>query len=598
MMSLFILTVLLIHFGFLHCQNTCPTGVTCSNVGSDVSCSISQSSSYSLRDVEACFSGNYKNGLVITKNAPGQVVFIIDSNIGATSLQLSFVNLSPQGKFVIRARVNNVGIRAISFAKNGFHIDESYFFDYFPHVQDITTFKAYLTFGFSPTFSYLKGLSALEITVSDPNEELTILTADMLQNTNIERLRWSGSLKSIEPSALNSLRNLTKLDLTANFLTTLPDGIFNNTEKIENIILDRNMIDSLSIDIFDNLNRVTSISIDYNPNFPYESLQSLGTLKKVSLNYNSYTSLDSFPFQQLHELSEVSLLGNPFNCDCDLRWVQFLSLSGVTVADGICFSPVPVYNSSIIDDRLYASCQSNDSSETYPCFDKSIVCPRSDLFCHNNGDNYLCNCAIGLALDHTNECIDVNECTSGNLFKCRELCVNTLGSYKCDCNDGYRLKSDGISCEDVNECAVDNGGCVGGCKNVAGGFSCICETGLMIVNGTDCGIDIGWLSFIVWGFVASLLSLCLIISLVATCICLCRYKRSKSRKDPSSMFTAERSLPATPSTYTRMETVRPEVPRNRPQLPPSRPSTSGDGSLARRPIVHEELTYEAFDVDN
>ena len=219
MMSLYIFILLLTHLGFSCC---CPAGVNCT-VSNDVFCEISQSSSYSLRDIEACFSGNYQNALVIAKNSSGQVVINIDSKIGSKTFLLSFINLSPQGKFIIRASMSNADVRTIYFTKNGFHIDEADFFDRFHLVVGITTYKAYLTFDFRPSFSKLTFLEVLEITVSDPKEELTVLTADMLQDTSIQRFRWSGSLKSIEPTALHSLRNLTKLDLTANFLTTLPD---------------------------------------------------------------------------------------------------------------------------------------------------------------------------------------------------------------------------------------------------------------------------------------------------------------------------------------------------------------------------------------
>ena len=41
--------------------------------------------------------------------------------------------------------------------------------------------------------------------------------------------------------------------------------------------------------------------------------------------------------------------------------------------------------------------------------------------------------------------LDNNECLSGN-GGCQEVCVNTNGSYYCDCQTGYRLKSDNISC--------------------------------------------------------------------------------------------------------------------------------------------------------
>ena len=30
--------------------------------------------------------------------------------------------------------------------------------------------------------------------------------------------------------------------------------------------------------------------------------------------------------------------------------------------------------------------------------------------------------------------------------QCAHVCLNTAGSYTCSCNNGYRLNSDGISC--------------------------------------------------------------------------------------------------------------------------------------------------------
>ena len=30
---------------------------------------------------------------------------------------------------------------------------------------------------------------------------------------------------------------------------------------------------------------------------------------------------------------------------------------------------------------------------------------------------------------------------------CNHTCVNTQGSYECQCNNGYRLLSDGFMCE-------------------------------------------------------------------------------------------------------------------------------------------------------
>ena len=40
---------------------------------------------------------------------------------------------------------------------------------------------------------------------------------------------------------------------------------------------------------------------------------------------------------------------------------------------------------------------------------------------------------------------DVNECAL-NAAGCDHICVNTGGSYQCDCEDGFELQSDGKTC--------------------------------------------------------------------------------------------------------------------------------------------------------
>ena len=44
--------------------------------------------------------------------------------------------------------------------------------------------------------------------------------------------------------------------------------------------------------------------------------------------------------------------------------------------------------------------------------------------------------------------LDINECEISDLGgMCSQTCVNTQGSYECQCNIGYRLSSDGFTCE-------------------------------------------------------------------------------------------------------------------------------------------------------
>ena len=42
--------------------------------------------------------------------------------------------------------------------------------------------------------------------------------------------------------------------------------------------------------------------------------------------------------------------------------------------------------------------------------------------------------------------IDTNECLLSN-SGCSQLCTNTIGSYQCNCRNGYQLNTNGIDCD-------------------------------------------------------------------------------------------------------------------------------------------------------
>lgn len=57
-------------------------------------------------------------------------------------------------------------------------------------------------------------------------------------------------------------------------------------------------------------------------------------------------------------------------------------------------------------------------------------------------------------------------------------CINTDGSYRCECPIGYVLDSTGKKCVDENECKININICGNGtCINLQGGFECICADG-------------------------------------------------------------------------------------------------------------------------
>jgi len=44
-------------------------------------------------------------------------------------------------------------------------------------------------------------------------------------------------------------------------------------------------------------------------------------------------------------------------------------------------------------------------------------------------------------------CADIDECEGRGPGVCSHLCINTLGSYQCDCHPGYVMETGGHSCK-------------------------------------------------------------------------------------------------------------------------------------------------------
>jgi len=112
--------------------------------------------------------------------------------------------------------------------------------------------------------------------------------------------------------------------------------------------------------------------------------------------------------------------------------------------------------------------------------------------CINIQGGFKCGCNSGYTLDSDGKtCLDINECSTKKACGCQAqdgvcqaTCTNTMGSYKCACPKGYFLNSAEL-CEDRNECFLDQTLCDHKCLNTPGGYQCQCFKGYHLNNVTN-----------------------------------------------------------------------------------------------------------------
>ncbi len=122
--------------------------------------------------------------------------------------------------------------------------------------------------------------------------------------------------------------------------------------------------------------------------------------------------------------------------------------------------------------------------------------------------------------------IDNNECISNATNTCEQVCINTPGSYTCQCNAGFRLSDDRRGCTgireitscyldilillvvvEVHECDEAIHACQHICTNTHGSYICSCYDGYNLAsNGFSCN-----------GITTSLIECCLSLSSFLLC---------------------------------------------------------------------------------
>jgi len=106
--------------------------------------------------------------------------------------------------------------------------------------------------------------------------------------------------------------------------------------------------------------------------------------------------------------------------------------------------------------------------------------------CKDTIGSFRCDCREGFHRVN-GICVDKNECARRRDNDCKQLCNNFVGGYNCSCFEGFELENG--TCKDINECKEGTYTCEYGqaCKNTPGSYVCECGQGFeALLNNGSC----------------------------------------------------------------------------------------------------------------
>lgn len=194
------------------------------------------------------------------------------------------------------------------------------------------------------------------------------------------------TLQSLHRNSLKGLEILIELDLSFNFLKTLPRSIFSNLIKIRALILNNNKIERLDDGLFRNLSFLHKIELKENSIVRIETkaFTLLPVLTQIYLDGNQLTILKRECFQHL-ELTGLSLKQNPWNCTCELKpFRDFAFEQNLYTPPTDCYYP----------ETLHGTLWSDVSLDAFACRPKIIYPPADRASVSSSSDNVTITCRI------------------------------------------------------------------------------------------------------------------------------------------------------------------------------------------------------------
>lgn len=191
--------------------------------------------------------------------------------------------------------------------------------------------------GLEPTLQVLD-LNRNNLTLLPPN---AFLSAGLV---NLQKLYLSRcGIEHIDDFALNRISNLIELDLSDNLISYIPTAAFRHLPLLRHLILSGNPLVIVLSQAFVELKtliilEISNCKIDTISTRAFEGLEKLEVLKIDSNELQTLHAKTMMPFKFLHG---ITLDGNPWTCDCELRGLrQWLYDNNVPYIPPTCYRPL------------------------------------------------------------------------------------------------------------------------------------------------------------------------------------------------------------------------------------------------------------------
>lgn len=203
--------------------------------------------------------------------------------------------------------------------------------------------------------------------------------------------------------------NVTTVSLSANKITLIPLGSFDNVTLVTSLWMAHNEIISIEQGALTPLVHLRNLDISHNKivDFPWEDLENLTALhllkmnnnemshlprnalnnlkelRSLRLNDNKFITIVEGTFDGLLSLSHLQIYRNPFACTCSLNWLRdWISTNAMSVAEQhliVCASPEK-FKGKVIGKLPESKCTSpNVTIQSEPNIDDSTVNEGSTL---------------------------------------------------------------------------------------------------------------------------------------------------------------------------------------------------------------------------